>query len=105
MKSVCAILVILAAFAVAFAQVETAAAPAQDGGSSVVSLISVNNIKCYLSALWQVATFVADIPRNCLDLAWRSNGHFFYVLPMCVVESVQATSVLYGSLLQRCIQS
>lgn len=70
------------------------------------SLAAAGTLGCYVDATAQLVAFVLDIPRNCVDLAWRSHtsswGTPLYVFPACVFSSVYAAGQLSGSLFKQC---
>ncbi|XP_026271804.1 uncharacterized protein LOC113201993 [Frankliniella occidentalis] len=90
MKSALIILVVLAAAALAQQEGSALDRRTREALTPVTTGL-VTKAQCYLAAVWRLITFVADIPGNCLDLAWRSQGNFPFILPACVVFSGAAT--------------
>ncbi|XP_034233982.1 uncharacterized protein LOC117641004 [Thrips palmi] len=71
-----------------------AAAPRDAALATTSTKALLPKLGCYLEATGQVARFIADIPRNCLDLAWRSRHRHpgpLYVFPPCLITSAAAT--------------
>lgn len=85
----------------ALAACTQAAVPRDDALTVASTSALIPRLGCYFKAVWTVVEFVADIPRNCVDLARRSNNPL-YVLPSCVVYSGAASYQLTKNLFAAC---